>query len=89
MSPLYIAIKGKETNRFYRNEEWNEWKEGKDLSQYKIKYFKGLGGLGESEYERMITDPKYAVITRDSAAASSLDITFGNDSDKRKVWMSI
>lgn len=89
MSPLYIAYKGKTANRFYSFEEWNAWKKNQNLADFKVKYFKGLGGLGDKEYELLLIDPVYSVMVSNEMTSTSLDIAFGEVADKRKVWMSI
>ena len=88
LSPLYIAIGQDKTHRFYTKEEWHKWSEGKDLSKFKIKYNKGLGSLTEDEYEIMINQPRFVEFKIDNRTGEFLEIAYGDDSDKRKVWLS-
>lgn len=90
MPPLYIVQKGSgKVFRFYSLDEWAKWKEGRDLKGYKISYFKGLGGLDEQEYEKMINEPNLVVFEKDDAAKQSLTVAFGEDPSLRKEWMSL
>jgi DNA topoisomerase-2 len=89
MPPLYIAKKKKgKTYRFYSFTEWDAWKEKNDVGQFEVAYFKGLGGLDEQEYEKMINEPNVHVFEKDGESKGTLKIAFGNDSSLRKEWMS-
>ena len=83
-SPILIATKGKQIKRFYSLNDFDQ----KKYNGWNIKYFKGLGGLPESEYELMINDPILEKVVLDEDAEESLNIAFGNDSQKRKDWLS-
>lgn len=84
ISPIIIAKRGKEVQRFYRLSDYEKKKA--DLEGWNITYNKGLGGLDVSEYSRMINNPVEYVF--DAANASDwLTMAFGEDAEKRKEWL--
>jgi len=85
-SPIVIATKGKDIQRFYTMDEYLA--NHKKLSGYAIKYNKGLGSLSVDEYDIMINQPVVDVITLDDEALENLEMVFGDDVEPRKVWLS-
>ena len=82
-TPIMISTKGSEVKWFYTYEEANAFKSSE--SGWKHRYIKGLGSLQEDEYDRIINDPVYDVVTIDDA--SIFQMMFGNDSQLRKDYM--
>lgn len=82
-TPVIIATKGKSVKWFYSLEEFEQ---DTNCSGYAIRYIKGLGSLTEKEYRQVINEPKFDVVEIDDP--SYFELLFGNDSDKRKLWMS-
>ena len=82
-TPLYIARKkGNQDQYFYTVEEY----EKADLKGWTVDYMKGLGSLEKNDYKRaVITDPFLTIITLDDM--EKLNMSFGNNADKRKEWM--
>lgn len=82
-TPLYIARKkGKPDQYFYTSEEY----ENADLKGWTVDYMKGLGSLEKNDYKRVvITEPFMTTITLDDM--EKLNMSFGNNADKRKEWM--
>ena len=82
-TPLYIARKkGKQDQYFYTSEEYDK----ADLKGWTVDYMKGLGSLEKTDYKRaIITDPFLTTITLDDM--EKLNMSFGNNADKRKEWM--
>lgn len=82
-TPLYIARKkGKPDQYFYTSEEY----EKADLKGWTVDYMKGLGSLEKNDYKRaVITEPFMTTITLDDM--EKLNMSFGNNADKRKEWM--
>ena len=82
-TPLYIARKkGKPDQYFYTSEEYDK----ADLKGWTVDYMKGLGSLEKADYKRaIITDPFLTTITLDDM--EKLNMSFGNNADKRKEWM--
>jgi DNA gyrase/topoisomerase IV subunit B len=84
-SPLYVATKGKDTKRFYSEEEYAKVRD--KLKGYQVEHMKGLGTLSAEDYDAMINNPRYIQITQDHLTDKFLDIAFGGSSQKRKNWL--
>lgn len=74
------------------DESWNTWsytyeeaREIKKRSDGKHRYIKGLGSLREDEYDRIINDPVYDVVTIDDV--KYFEMMFGKNSELRKEFM--
>lgn len=88
LSPIIIARKGKQIKRFYRYEEF--LKEQTKLKDWSIEYNKGLGSLTEEEYEHMLKNPIYDVLSIDNVEKIDLIIECLFDkktTDERKAWL--
>ena len=83
-TPIMIStgLKG-EVKWFYTYEEANAFKASH--TNWKHRYIKGLGSLTEEEYDKIINQPIYDVVTVDDA--SYFQMMFGEDSDLRKEFM--
>lgn len=84
-TPIVIAQKGTDEKWFYSLDEYEAVAES--LSGYKTRYLKGLGSLEEYQYEKVINEPVYDVVKFDENWKELLEMLFGNDADKRKIWM--
>jgi DNA topoisomerase-2 len=84
LTPLLVAIKGKEKKYFYTEEDYHEWESTVNIKQWLVEYKKGLGALEDDEYELIINNPVLAQITSDKLSEINLDVWFGKDSGKRK-----
>lgn len=84
LTPLLVAIKGKEKKYFYAQSDYDEWMSKVNIKQWNIEYKKGLGALEDEEYDLIINDPVLAQLTPDKSAETNLDVWFGKDSNKRK-----
>lgn len=84
MTPLVVAIKGKERKWFYTNEEFKIWADSVDVSKWSIEYKKGLAALSEDDYREIVVNPKLIVLSRCETTQKTLDDWFGDDSDIRK-----
>lgn len=82
-TPIMISTKGRDTKWFYTYEEAGAFK-AKETG-WKHRYIKGLGSLTEEEYDKIINDPVYDVVTVDDAAL--FEMMFGKDSTPRKEFM--
>ncbi|CAL9963002.1 DNA topoisomerase II large subunit [Vibrio phage K567] len=82
-TPVVIAAKGKEVKWFYTIDDYRR---AKLTKTWKIRYIKGLGSLTEKEYKRVINEPVYDEIVIDDP--SCFELLFGDDTDKRKEWMT-
>ena len=87
LSPLYIAKKGKEIKRFYNHSEYKEFTNN-GCEGWKIKYNKGLGGLGADEYEYMLNNLKYIEFSLDKKTKSMIELVYSDNTDARKEWLT-
>lgn len=86
LSPIITASKGNDIRDYYSFDEYK--KDEPNLSGFKIKYTKGLGGLSATEYKKMMQQPKYHFFKKDELADEYIDIWFGNSARKRKDQLS-
>jgi len=82
-TPIMISTKGKETKWFYTYEDASSFKTSS--TSWKHRYIKGLGSLTEEEYDVIINNPVYDVVTVDDA--QYFKMMFGKDSQLRKEFM--
>lgn len=75
MSPIMTAVKGNSVIDFYSFKEYEDKKH--ELEGYHIKYTKGLGGLSDKEYKKMMREPIFHYFRMDDLAESSLRSWFG------------
>ena len=85
-TPVIILTKGKEQRWFYSLGEYEDHKD--DFKGWKLRYIKGLGSLEEDEYERVIQDPVYDVVSLPENWKELFELIMGNDAAPRKTWMS-
>lgn len=82
-TPIMISTKSKEVCWFYTYEDAATFKKNK--SGWNHRYIKGLGSLTEEEYDRIVNDPVYDVLTVDDTKL--FEMMFGKDSQPRKEFM--
>ena len=82
-TPIMISTKGADLKWFYTYEEASTFKA--DNGDWKHRYIKGLGSLTEDEYDKIINEPVYDVVTVDDAGM--FQMMFGKDSQLRKEFM--
>jgi DNA gyrase/topoisomerase IV subunit B len=82
-TPIMISTKGKDVRWFYTYEDAADFK--KNEAGWNHRYIKGLGSLTEEEYDRIVNDPVYDVLTVDDAKL--FEMMFGKDSQPRKEFM--
>lgn len=89
-TPLIRVLKGnKEIKKFFKEEEFDEWKEKTDTKGLNIEYFKGLASHSNTMIENDIKDCPTVVCFYDSNADYNFDIAFGKgNADKRKEWIA-
>lgn len=85
-TPIVVAKKGKETLKFYYDNEYQEWvdKVGAGIKQWNVEYKKGLAALENYEYKEIIQNPRLYQFVEDDTAKNQFKIWFGDDSDLRK-----
>ena len=80
-----ISSKGDKVEWFYDYKAASKFKTDNQTG-WKHRYIKGLGSLQESEYDKIINQPVYDVVTVDDA--SIFQMMFGKDSSLRKDYMT-
>ncbi|ANA49359.1 DNA topoisomerase II large subunit [Salmonella phage vB_SnwM_CGG4-1] len=85
-TPVIIMSKGSEQKWYYNSAEYEAEKD--KLAGWKLRYIKGLGSLEEDEYERVIQQPVYDVVSLPPNWKELFEMVMGNDAAPRKVWMS-
>ena len=86
ITPLVGCNIGKTRKYFYTLSEYNEF-----IAKHKVtnvSYFKGLGSLSLEDWHYIMDNKTLFQIITDSGANKYLDIAFGNDSERRKKWLS-
>lgn len=82
-SPILIATKGKETKWFYNLKDAEDLK---NKGGWYFRYIKGLGSLEKEEYDIIINNPTFDVVT--VSDPKYFEIMFGDDSDIRKEYLT-
>ena len=82
-TPIMISAKGNDIKWFYTYEEASEFKTSN--ADWKHRYIKGLGSLTEEEYNKIINDPVYDVVSVDDV--KYFEMMFGKNSELRKEFM--
>jgi DNA topoisomerase-2 len=90
-TPIMIT-EGGVTGGMKGDETWNTWSytyeeahERKKRSDGKHRYIKGLASLRQEEYDRIVNQPVYDVVTVDDA--KYFEMMFGKNSNLRKEYM--
>ena len=82
-TPIMISTKGKKIEWFYSYEDAHEFK-NKNPDWYH-RHIKGLASLTEEEYDSIINDPVFDIVSIDNAAW--LQVMFSDDPSLRKKWL--
>ncbi|ULA52518.1 topoisomerase IV subunit B [Enterobacter phage vB-EclM_KMB20] len=85
-TPVIIMSKGDKQKWYYTAAEYEA--EKNELAGWKLRYIKGLGSLEEDEYERVIQEPHYDVVSLPENWKELFEMVMGDDAAPRKVWMS-
>jgi len=92
ITPIIKATKGHEVNQFFTIPEYENWAANKNLSGYKIKYYKGLGTSTSNEakeYFKNIAKHKIEFKYQDDEDANSIIMAFGKkNAEQRKDWLN-
>ena len=87
-TPLYIAKIKDEKTYLYDMKDLESFKLSHKKDTYKLTYFKGLGGLEEADWEYFLnTNPLYETVSIDCKTDDKLEMSFGDDSVRRKEWL--
>jgi len=94
VSPIIIATLAKRKKMFYRIADYIKWtKETKTFNTYRIKYYKGLGGLGAKLGKELFKDLDKHLIPfhygNAKKTTDKIDLAFNKKrQDDRKEWLS-
>ena len=83
LTPLYVCEKKGNTHLFYNKKDYDNF----DSKGYEVSYIKGLGTLSKEAYKVCIMEPNYVQVHAGDSGLDTLEMAFGDDADKRKVWM--
>lgn len=87
-TPILKAAKGNQTNVFYNDGEYNEWKETNDISGWKVKYYKGLGTSTGKEFREYFKAKKVVEFVAEEGCDDQIDMVFNKKrADDRKDWL--
>jgi len=85
-TPLVVCDYEKKRKYFYTIKEYDDFI--KDHKVTNINYLKGLGSLSVEDWQYVMNNKILFQITKDSLSDKFLDIAFGENSAKRKSWLS-
>lgn len=84
-TPLVVAKKGKSTEVFYSEREFQTWlQKTKNVKSWDVEYKKGLAALENIEYKDIIQSPKIFTFMKGKEFNDTFDSWFAGDSMPRK-----
>ena len=90
-TPIVRATKGNEVHNFYNDVDYRAWKEGSDISGYKMKYLKGLGSSTPAEAREYFSDVYDSLVgyACDEHFRENMSLAFDKSrSGDRKKWLT-
>ena len=86
-TPIIRAYRNKIGTSFYTDQQYEKWSSNKDVSKYKICYYKGLATHNDKEAIEIFSnfDNLLCNILYDSNAKKSFNIYYGKEPDLRKI----
>ena len=81
--PLLACGIGKNIKYFYSFEEFN-----KNAETHNKRYFKGLGSFSPNDWEFIMNNMHLYQIKATKLSKYYIDMAFGDDSNKRKLWLN-
>ncbi len=92
ITPIIKATKGKEVHQFFTIPEYEGWAKDRNLSGYKIKYYKGLGtstNQEAKEYFKNISRHRLTFSYQDHEDDDAIVMAFGKKcAEQRKDWIN-
>lgn len=85
-TPIVKATSGKKVIEFYNEQDYSKWSESKDLSKYKIKYFKGLGTSKKEDAKDTFKRIKELTVDyyhKDPGCDEAILLAFDKDKNKK------
>lgn len=91
VTPIIKASKGTQTLTFFTIPEYEQWAQDRNLSGWKIKYYKGLGTSTAKEAKEYFTRIDQHMIEfryEDQADSDAIDLAFNKKkANERKEWL--
>ena len=92
ITPVMKATKGKEVHSFFSEADYHTWKKETNSSNFKTKYYKGLGTSSAQEAKAYFSDMDTHLLefqTLDQTSSDMLDVAFsGAKKQERKNWIT-
>jgi DNA gyrase/topoisomerase IV subunit B len=86
VTPLVVCNWKNNKKYFYSLKEFQNFSENEKLSE--VNYLKGLGSLSMEDWQWVMSNKILFNIIEDRSAKKFLDIAFGDNTEKRKKWLS-
>jgi len=87
-TPILKAKKGNQELLFYNNGEYDVWKQQNEETNWKIKYYKGLGTSTAKEFQEYFKNQKVVMFHCEVDCRDAIDMVFNKKrSNDRKVWL--
>jgi DNA topoisomerase-2 len=88
-TPILRAKKGSQTQFFYNDGEYQDWKANLGSEGWTIKYFKGLGTSTAAEFKEYMAHPKVVHFVHEGTGSDdAIDGVFNKKrADDRKAWL--
>jgi len=86
-TPIVKAIRGKKVVEFFTEQDYNKWKDVNDISNYQIRYFKGLGTSKKEDAQdtfRRMEELKIDYFYNDKTCDESIELAFEKDKNTEK-----
>ena len=89
-TPIVRATKGSDVKLFYNDFDYGTWKDGCDISGYKIKYLKGLGSSTPAEAREYFSNVYESLVgySLDDKSRENMSLAFDKTrAGDRKKWL--
>ena len=86
-TPIVKAIRGKKVIEFFTEQDYHKWKNINDISNYQIRYFKGLGTSKKEDAQdtfRRMEELKIDYFYKDKKCDESIELAFEKDKNTGK-----
>ncbi len=86
-TPIVKAIRGKKVIEFFTEQDYHKWKDINDISNYQIRYFKGLGTSKKEDAQdtfRRMDELKIDYFYKDKKCDESIELAFEKDKNTGK-----
>lgn len=89
IAPNVCLVKGKQRIHFPRRSDYEQVKD--KYRGYEVRYYKGLGSMAQEDWEMILSGKTDTLIpfVDDGKMSDVLELLFSDDSDARKVWLTV